>query len=75
MEVKNWMIGVGVFVLLLIGVIIFRERIEDRIAERTLEKMQHQMHKPYSPSPFGPGYDPDKMDGYRGMSFDKELVK
>jgi len=33
----------------------------DKVADKVIEKLE----KPYSPSPYGPGLDPDKLDGYK----------
>ena len=44
---------------------LFGNAITNKVADRVLERIS----KPYSPSPFGPGVDPDKLDGYKGAQF------
>lgn len=44
----------AVFVLVVIG----NKVIVDKVADRVIHKLQ----KEYSPSPFAPGFDPDKID-------------
>lgn len=50
-----------IFVSLFLGSILFGGMFMDRLADKVIERME----KPYSPSPYGPGLDPDKLDGYR----------
>ena len=50
-----------VMVSLVFGSIIFGGIIMDRLADKVIERME----KPYSPSPYGPGLDADKLDGFR----------
>lgn len=45
--------------LLVVGV--GGNKIVDKIADRVIQKLQ----KDYSPSPYGPGIDPDKLDVQR----------
>ena len=51
--------------LVLGGVLLFvgvgGNKIVDKIANRVIQKLQ----KDYSPSPYGPGIDPDKLDVQR----------
>jgi hypothetical protein len=46
---------------LFLGSMMFGGIIMDRIADKVIERME----KPYSPSPYGPGLDADKLDGFR----------
>lgn len=46
---------------LLFGSMIFGGMVLDRLADKVIERME----KPYSPSPYGPGLDPDKVDGHQ----------
>ena len=39
-------------------VIVCNKIIVDKVADRVIQKLQ----KEYSPSPFAPGFDPDKID-------------
>lgn len=50
-----------VLVSLLVGSVIFGGIFMDRLADKVIERME----KPYSPSPYGPGMDPDRLDGFR----------
>jgi len=45
----------GIF-LVVVG--LSKDYLIDKLADRVIEKLQ----KPYSPSPYGPGVDPDKLD-------------
>ncbi len=47
-----------ILALLGIGVVVGGKYLVDKIADRVIQKLQ----KDYSPSPYGPGIDPDKMD-------------
>lgn len=46
----------------LLGVVLlflaFNKVIVDKVADRVVQKLQRE----YSPSPFAPGFDPDKID-------------
>lgn len=44
--------------LLLFAIIIGNKILVDKVADRVIQKLQ----KEYSPSPFAPGFDPDKID-------------
>tara|TARA_Y100000296_G_C5006986_1_gene173087 strand:- start:234 stop:491 length:258 start_codon:yes stop_codon:yes gene_type:complete len=50
-----------VLVGLFLGTVILGGPVLDRLADKVIERME----KPYSPSPYGPGLDPDKLDGFR----------
>ena len=51
-----WIIGILVAVMIVMG---FGSKIlVDKIADRVIQKLQ----KDYSPSPYGPGFDPDRID-------------
>ena len=54
---NNGWIAVILVSVLLAGVLGWKVLI-DKTAERVIQKLQ----KPYSPSPYGPGIDPDKLD-------------
>jgi hypothetical protein len=58
---KSLRIAAIVFVSLVFGSMIFGGIIMDRLADKVIDRME----KPYSPSPYGPGLDPDKLDGFR----------
>ncbi len=45
---------IGLFVILLFG----NKIIIDKVADRVIQKLQRE----YSPSPYAPGFDPDKID-------------
>lgn len=51
-----WVIGVLSAVMIVVG--IGNKAFVDKIADRVIKKLQ----KDYSPSPYGPGVDPDKLD-------------
>jgi len=55
-------------VLLAVGV--GKKAIVDVIADRVVEKLQ----KDYSPSPYGPGIDPDKLDVQRMGAYKKVSI-
>ena len=58
---------------LLFGSMMFGGLFMDRLADKVIERME----KPYSPSPYGPGLDPDKLDGFNASienEDDKENV-
>lgn len=57
------MLKVVAFVVigLLLGSMMFGGMIMDRLADKVIDRMD----KPYSPSPYGPGLDPDRLDGHR----------
>lgn len=66
MEIKDnklvWLVGV---MLGLVGfTAFFNNVVLDKIVARVIKKIE----KPYSPSPFGPGLDQDKLDGHKGVS-------
>jgi len=45
---------IGLLVILLFG----NKIIVDKVADRVIQKLQRE----YSPSPYAPGFDPDKID-------------
>jgi hypothetical protein len=47
-----------VFTVFNVGAFILGKVIVDRAADRVIQKLQ----KEYSPSPYGPGFDPDKVN-------------
>jgi ABC-type cobalt transport system substrate-binding protein len=49
---------VVVLTLMMFGVAISGRFFVDKVADRVIQKLQ----KDYSPSPYGPGIDPDKLD-------------
>ena len=51
-----WVIGVLSAVMIVVG--IGNKAFMDKVADRVIQKLQ----KDYSPSPYGPGIDPDKLD-------------
>jgi hypothetical protein len=51
-----WVVVGLVVVLLAVG--FGGKFVIDRIADKVIQKLQ----KEYSPSPYGPGFDPDKVD-------------
>lgn len=56
---KNKLFWVAIVLgVLLLGVIKGGDIIVDRIADKAVQKLM----KEYSPSPYGPGIDPDKID-------------
>jgi hypothetical protein len=44
--------------ILFLGLVFGHKIIIDKVADRVIHKLQ----KEYSPSPFSPGFDPDKID-------------
>ena len=46
---------------LLLSTVILGEVFMGRLTDKVIERME----KPYSPSPYGPGLDPDQLDGFR----------
>jgi len=44
--------------VIMIGVGVGSKVLVDKVADRVIQKLQ----KEYSPSPYGPGIDPDKLD-------------
>ncbi len=59
---KNKLFWVVIVIgVLFIGVIKGGDILVNRIADRAVEKLM----KEYSPSPYGPGVDPDKLDAER----------
>jgi hypothetical protein len=56
-----------VMVSLVFGSMIFGGIILDRLADKVIERME----KPYSPSPYGPGLDQDRLDGFRASISDE----
>ena len=64
-ESKFFIPAIMLLALILIG-LVFSNAIVEKVADRVIERIS----KPYSPSPFGPGLDPDKLDGYRGAPLD-----
>ena len=56
---KNWLFWVLIVVTVInIGSFMIGGLVIDTITNRVIEKLQ----KEYSPSPYGPGLDPDKVD-------------
>jgi len=51
-----WAILILTGFLVVVG--LSKDYLIDKLADRVIEKLQ----KPYSPSPYGPGVDPDKLD-------------
>jgi len=49
---------VAVLTLFNVGVFVIGKVVIDKAADRVIEKLQ----KEYSPSPYGPGLDPDRVD-------------
>lgn len=47
-----------VLVVISFGTLLTKGYVVDKIADKVIEKLQ----KDYSPSPYGPGLDPDKID-------------
>lgn len=47
-----------ILTVVMIGAGIGSKALVDKIADRVIQKLQ----KDYSPSPYGPGIDPDKLD-------------
>jgi len=47
-----------VLTIVMIGVGVGSKVLVDKVADRVIQKLQ----KEYSPSPYGPGIDPDKLD-------------
>lgn len=59
MEIKNKLVWiVSVFVLLNIFAFVGFRLVVNKASDRVIDKLQ----KDYSPSPYGPGIDPDKAD-------------
>lgn len=58
-------------IVLALVVFLFGNTVMDKIADKVIERIS----KPYSPSPFGAGFDPDKLDGYRGTSYEGIAVE
>ncbi len=50
--------AVVVVLVVNLGVLVGGNFVINKIADRVIEKLQ----KEYSPSPYGPGFDPDKID-------------
>tara|TARA_Y100000034_G_scaffold130673_1_gene189683 strand:- start:1386 stop:1709 length:324 start_codon:yes stop_codon:yes gene_type:complete len=48
----------GGLLVAFIGVMAGGDFFVDKVADRVIEKLQ----KPYGPSPYGPGFDPDKIN-------------
>ena len=59
-EKLKWAVGilVGVLLIAVVGGNFFVNKVADRVIQR--------LQKEYSPSPYGPGLDPDKID-FPGM--------
>ena len=53
--------------LSLIAVGITSKFLVDKVADRVIQKLQ----KEYSPSPYGPGIDPDKLDAQKIENWNK----
>lgn len=51
-----WILGIIVALMLVVG--LGGKYFVDKVADRVIQKLQ----KEYSPSPYGPGIDPDKID-------------
>lgn len=47
-----------ILTVIMVGVGIGSRVLVDKVADRVIQKLQ----KEYSPSPYGPGIDPDKLD-------------
>lgn len=48
----------GMFLLSVLMLVVFQEQLINKVAHRVIQQLQ----KEYSPSPYGPGIDPDKLD-------------
>jgi hypothetical protein len=53
---KLWVIGI--LVALIAGIYFGGNYLVNKVTDRVIQKLQ----KEYSPSPYGPGLDPDKID-------------
>jgi hypothetical protein len=58
-EIKKNKVLLAVFIVTILNISVFfiGRIIIDKAADRVIEKLQ----KDYSPSPYGPGFDPDKL--------------
>jgi len=58
MKDKNliWVVAILAVAIIVAG--LGKQFLIDKIADRVIQKLQ----KDYSPSPYGPGIDPDKID-------------
>ena len=59
-EKLKWVVGIlaGFLLIVVVGGNFFVNKVADRVIQR--------LQKEYSPSPYGPGLDPDKID-FPGM--------
>lgn len=53
--------GLIAALVVLCGSLMFGNMLLDRLADKVIERME----KPYSPSLYGPGLDPDRLDGHK----------
>jgi len=51
-------VPVVALVILLLAIVLGNKILVDKVADRVIQKLQ----KEYAPSPFAPGFDPDKID-------------
>jgi hypothetical protein len=55
---KKYFLIIGVLFTSMVMIGVCDKFLVDKVAERVIRKLQKQ----YSPSPYGPGFDPDKLD-------------
>ena len=64
---KNKLFWVVAFVTLMnVGFFVVGKVVIDKAADRVIERLE----KDYSPSPYGPGFDPDKVDVVRQLVYE-----
>lgn len=55
---KKYFVEIGLLCTFMVVIAIGNRLLVDKITEKVIQKLQ----KKYSPSPYGPGFDPDKLD-------------
>lgn len=66
MDTKSKLIWFGIGILVVnLGLFLGSKFLLNKVADKVIEKLQ----KEYSPSPYGPGFDPDKVspDAFKGL--------
>jgi len=55
---NKWVRVVGILLIVFLALVFFNNAIVERTADRVIEKLQ----KEYTPGPYAPGFDPDKVN-------------
>lgn len=63
---KLFLLALGI-IIFNIGVVVAFKFVVDKAADKAADRVIRELQRGYSPSPYGPGFDPDKVspDGFK----------